>query len=1075
MSTTLGLDIGTNSIGWCLMEDNNKILDIGVRIFPVGVKEDDYNKSGSEISKNATRRTARGIRRLYDRYKLRRKQLKKLLLNLSMLSPDNYILSSRELYKLRKTALDEKISLKDIGCIFLLLNQRRGFKSNKKEAKTEESKKELSEIKIKMNELKNKIDELGYRTVGEYFYSLFEKNSSVKNWHNSEEPVERIRNRFVYRSLYENEFDKIWNKQKEYYKDIFNDDNYKKIKDNCIFYQRPLKSQKHLVGKCRFEPRKRVSPKSSYEFQEFRIWNTINNLRINFEDRFRDPLSIEEKNILASKLMKVEKLKKTEIKKILNLGSKATFNEMPDTLYGNTTYSKLSKALDQDYFDNLDDKMKYKLWHTLFFANDEEWLMNYAIEKLGFTKDKAEKFVDINLEQDYSNISVKAIRKILPYLKSNNDYAKSCELAGYHHSYDEDSDSKERVLKDKIEISKEDNLRNPLVQQSVSESIRLVNALIREYGKPDKIKVEFARELKKPKDKREKMKRVNDEKDRKREDYRVFLKEKCNFKNVSKADILKFELWLEMEFSEKDLKSLNNKIDVAEFRKFAKNIKSSDKEKYELYLECGRISPYTGKVISIYELFSPEIEVEHIIPYSKCMDDSFLNKTLSEREFNKTKGNLTPYEYFKSRPDELYSFKERIKHFSDVKQERFLMEVLPDDFLNSQLTNNAYIAKQTRKKLKTICRDVNITNGQATSVLRNLWELNKILNPDGKNEKSRFDHRHHAIDALVIANTKTVHIRLLSTASHFDYRGKLRIDHFPIPYNNFYDDAESKVSEVLVSYRNKKRLVTSKINKYVHSKKDITQKSISIRGPLHEETFYGQITNPNTSNKCFVVRKPITFLEKIKQIEKVVDLGIRKILIEHIKENGGENNIKKALTIPVFIKSKDGSKKIPIKSVRMIDNSEKMIQLRPNVNDKLFVSSGNNYLIAIYEDSEGNRDFETITFHDATSMYLNNKLIIKPILNNKHFLLSLIQKDMVIVYDNNKDEINWNNNRELFDRLFRVIKFDVTGQIFLGRHNISKIDLSKDRNVNVIQCRVSTFKGIKVKISTIGKIVKCYD
>ncbi|MBX7047409.1 MAG: hypothetical protein K1X86_16395 [Ignavibacteria bacterium] len=130
MIRTLGLDIGTNSIGWCLIENGKEIIDTGIRIFPKGVN---YSTKGKEISKNALRRDARSIRRLYDRYKQRRKILVKLLRVLEMMpSEQMQNLPSMELYGLRKKALDKKISLQELGRIFLLLNQRRGFKSSKK-------------------------------------------------------------------------------------------------------------------------------------------------------------------------------------------------------------------------------------------------------------------------------------------------------------------------------------------------------------------------------------------------------------------------------------------------------------------------------------------------------------------------------------------------------------------------------------------------------------------------------------------------------------------------------------------------------------------------------------------------------------------------------------------------------------------------------------------------------------------------------------------------------------------------------------------------------------------------------
>lgn len=1076
MNTTLGLDIGTNSIGWCLMNDGKEITDIGVRIFPEGVNLD---TKGKEISKNSTRRTARGTRRLYDRYKLRRKQLRKCLLDLGMMPTEEMIITitAPELYRLRKTALDTKITLQEIGRIYLLLNQRRGFKSNKKQTKTEDAIKEEKGIKQQMSELTKKVEDSGLRTLGEYFYSLFEQNKNIKNWHNPFEPVEKIRERFVYRKLYNDEFDAIWNKQKEFYPEILTDDNKRRIKDNCIYYQRPLKSQKHLVAKCRFETNKRVAPKSAFPFQEFRIWQTLSNIRVTCNDRYREFLTIEEKKKLADYLMINKEISLAEIKKQLGLpkASQTVFNELPEKIKGNTTNNKLIVALGKDYYLNLDENKKYKLWHTLFFYNDEERLLDYAKEKLQLNSEQAADYTDIELEPDYSNISVKAINKILPFMKQGYEYAKACEFAGYHHSYEEETDSKTRKLEEKIQRSKDDELRNPLVQQALSETYRLVNAIIAEHGKPDKIRVELARELKKPKKIREQMRYSMSETRKRRDSYVDFLKDKLRLTRVTKSDILKFELWLELEYSNTYLEKINGTVNPEEFRKFAANVKMSDNEKYKLYLECGRISPYTGKVISLERLFSPEIEIEHIIPYSKCMDDSFMNKTICEREFNAEAGNELKALWFKNRPDKLREFIERVKYFKDGKQERFLMENVPDGFLNSQLTNNAYIAREARKKLKTVCRDVYITNGQATSVLRRLWELNIILNPDGTNEKSRDDHRHHAIDALVIANTNEDNLKLLIASSKFDYTGKLRTEHFPMPYDGFPAEAEDKIKSILVSYRNKKRLISKKKNKYVHSKKRIIQDTFSIRGTLHEETLYGQITHPETKLNVFVVKKKVTDITSIKQVNKIVDKAIKEIILAHIETNGGETKIKESLKKPVFIYSKDKSKKIQIKTVRMIDPAANMIQLRPNENLNQYVSSGNNYCIAIYEDPETTKKKAyTISFFEAAMKKLAKKPVIEPMIDNFRLAFTLTHDDLVIKYINHEDEIDWNNQSSLAKSLYRIAKFSGY-DIYLVLHNYSNVNPDKYTKYAkgiAMKLTYNTLRAVKVKLTSTGKIIR---
>lgn len=211
----------------------------------------------------------------------------------------------------------------------------------------------------------------------------------------------------------------------------------------------------------------------------------------------------------------------------------------------------------------------------------------------------------------------------------------------------------------------------------------------------------------------------------------------------------------------------------------------------------------------------------------------------------------------------------------------------------------------------------------------------------------------------------------------------------------------------------------------------------------------------------------------MKQVNKIVDKAVREIILNHIEANGGEKKIKEALKIPVYMSSKDRKKKIPINRVRMIDPAESMIQLRPNENPKLFVSSGNNYCIAIYENTEtGKRKYETISFYDAVKRKMNKESLVKQSIEDKKLLLTLSQNELVVVYENHPDEINWNNQTELSNRLYRFIKSDVNGNLTLGIHNLSNIKADKDKKPIVIRWTYNTFKGIKIKITTTGKIIK---
>jgi CRISPR-associated endonuclease Csn1 len=1085
---TLGLDIGANSIGWCLAKED-KILHTGVRIFPVGVKEDDYNKSKSEVSKNAARRNARTARRLHQRYQLRRKRLQQLLTELAMLPGSELLhLPAKNLYALRKKALDEQLSLPELGRIFLLLNQRRGFKSSKKDGGAVTDK-EKSEMKKAMHELELKVQENNCRTIGEYFYLLFLRNNDIPGWHNPNEPAERIRARFVERKLYLQEFDAIWQQQKAFYPGVLTDENKHRIKDECIFYQRPLKSAKHLVGKCRFEEKKRCIPASHPTYQQFRIWQRLHDIRITAGERFKAALTQPEKEKLFAAFDVSEKVGKKEIKKLLALPPKTEFNELPEDLKGNTTHARLIQALGQDYWNELTAAQRYRLWHTLFFASDEDWLVIHGQEKLQLTPEQALAYAAIHLEEGYGSLSAKALLKgaepdvaengILHHLQKGLPYTEACVAAGYHHSLEKMGDGS----KEKITLHPDDYIRNPLVQQCMSETVRLVNAVIKKYGKPGIIRVEMARELKKKKSDREQIKRKNDDAEKRREGYRRFLKERLGKTDISRAEITKFELFLEMEYAETELKQLDGSIDLEEFKKFARNVKPADSLKYRLWLECGRISPYTGNIISLSRLFSSDIDIEHIIPYSRCMDDSFLNKSLCEHEHNANiKGNKTPWEAYGHDVQQWKAFRERIAHLPEAKQERFLIQEIPSDFKSSQLNNTAYAARMLKQYLTQVCASVQVTNGQATGYLRRFWGLNGLLDdepatgeeataegtkPKGKN---RSDHRHHALDAIVITFTTPGYVNKLSYESQFDGLGKMQVKGITFPYPAFKLDATEHLSKLLVSYKNEKRLIAWKKNLYRHSRADTApQRTLQVRGPLHEETNYGQIVHPETKERVYVVRRDVKRIDKLSQIDKVIDAGIRQLLRDQAAAFDG--NVKAAMNSKIErVTVKNGKTiRVPVKTVRMADNST-LIQLRPQENPKLFVSSGNNYCFALYEDEKGKRDKEVVSFFDAVQRARKREAIVPQEKNGKQLLMTLMQKDMVVLYDNHPDEINWDDQRDLFMRLFRVRKFDINGTIVFDRHNRAQLN-DEDRNIHFFQQSPGTMKAVKVRVDMLGSIV----
>ena len=803
----LGLDIGTNSIGWVLLKDN-KIFDKGVVIFPIGTNVDER---GRETTKNMERGTYRRTSRTNFRYKLRRKDLKKFLITLNMLPTFSNTFEVKEkyqasdLYKLRADALYNQIPIEEIGRIFLLINKHRGFKSNSNTLS--EIKDDEGVVKADINSLSEAMKNNNAKTIGEYFHKMYVKSSKLfteGKWHNIDEPLDeraiddegnfsqyynrgiRREGRFTAREMYATEFDLIWDKQRKYYPQLtgsrkeydeicqlsveekrarlklFKETYYWKIKQQTIFFQRPLKSQKKFIGKCQFEKNKRTAPASSLLFQEFRIWKQLADIRFTDKENeiYTQPLPPEWKQKVFEYLQinlslnlregnkKKDGTKNTDILDVIGLPNKKNFqfnydrDEDEKSFHGNKTLYAIYTACGKEKFEQLKIENKLeKLWHILYMAKDDEWLQDTLTSTWDFNPDMAKKLVEMGLEEGFANYSNKVLEKLLPLLKDGKDEYDALILSNYVKASDEYKEV--AVLNKKIKQLKNNELRNPVVEKAVGETIRLVNTILKlnDIDQEDfTIRIESTREFKKPKKEREGIRRKNLDTEKRREEYAGFLNEKKEkgelgfSRYIQKNDsiINKFELWLELGADKND----------PEFKAFENLVERKDREKHTLWLDCNRICPYSGKIISLSKLFSSEIEIEHIIPYSWSLDDSFTNKTLTFGYINKEKANKSAYEYMKSKGEaEFKVYQSRVKVFNKEKaEERFLNAKPEQTFTNAQGRNASYIAVYVRKKLQEVCRVVQFTNGFATSELRrNDWRLGSLLDKVRYQEETGID------------------------------------------------------------------------------------------------------------------------------------------------------------------------------------------------------------------------------------------------------------------------------------------------------------------------------------------------
>lgn len=865
----LGIDLGTASIGTSLVEldgPENKpfptnILHMGVRIFNDG--RDPKTKEPLGVA----RRNAKQARKILDRYLRRRKRLTDALIKFKLWPEEEAQRKSLcflNPYEIRTRALDEMVSLEELGRAIFHLNQRRGFKSNRKTDGGEDGK--IRQAVAKLEELfRNE----GCRTLGEFYQRRIERGMSVRarlegNGAKAAYPF------YPSRQMIEMEFEKIWSKQTEFYPDILNDKAKKEIKETML-YQRPLKPAK--PGKCFLEPSEDRAPVASPYFQRFRILQTINELRI--IDRYGEkrPLSLEERDVMLKELSQRKDLKFSDAKKKIGISNFERFSiqdEGRDKFQGDQIAVLLSN---KKYFG--------KNWYSLPIDNQNEIvkaLLNEQdtgalikiLQAFGLQNEAAALLSEETLPTGYGRLSVKALKKIVPYLEESViAYYEAAALAGYNHSDNYTGEIfqylpyygkvlENRVMRGSGDEADSDEERygkvgNPTVHIALNQLRRVVNCVIKHFGAPEQVVIEVARDLKMTQDE---IKEYN--------------------KHLTENE----------KRNERINKELENLGQIAN---------AANRERYKLWEELGenpldRRCPYTGKPIGQEILFSEEVEIEHILPFAQTYDNSLANKTLSMRYANRIKQNRTPYEAFAEHCYKgILSYQDMLDSLPkdkcwENKRWRFEKGALDrfnenGDFQARQLTDTAYASKLALEYLKFICPKDSVwcIPGRLTSILRKQWGLNGILgrlNENDEFEKCRDHHGHHAIDALVVAMTDRSLLQYVSKVTQMNWENQERIlSHIDPPIIDIFDQAKERLSHLVVSHR----------------------KDHGLGGALHNVTAYGIVGEYNENGTSVVRhRVPVTSItgSNMNQIENET---IRTALQNLIAESTSDAALKDAL------------------------------------------------------------------------------------------------------------------------------------------------------------------------------------
>lgn len=639
-------------------------------------------------------------------------------------------------------------------------------------------------------------------------------------------------------------------------------------------------------------------------------------------------------------------------------------------------------SAEEDFKISKEDQLKY--------GNNSVSLKKNLEAKFGFKPEHTKMLANISLQQDYGNLSSKALKKILPELQKGYEYSEACKNVGYNHSNSlTKEDLKNRELKDKLDIVKKNSLRNPVVEKILNQTVNVVNQIIEEYGKPDEVRVELARELKKSADERSKMTRGIAEATRRNDDIKKLITKEFGIPNPTKNDVIRYRLYEEL----------------------AKN---------------GYKTIFTNRKVNKGDIFSKKIDIEHIIPKALVFDDSFSNKTLAFREVNikkdrntaidfVTESNFIGVEDYKARVESLF----KDGAIPPAKRKKLLMtkENLPDDFIERDLRNSQYIAKKAKAMLFEVFPTVVSTSGSITSKLREDWDLINVMKELNfpkykalglteyeerlnkgteriirreviKDWSKRNDHRHHAMDALTVAFTTHNHIQYLNNLSarklsaHQKHNIILNIENkitenrdgkrkFVLPMPHFRKEATEQIESILISFKNKNKVVTQNINISKTKKGELRKLQLTPRGQLHKETVYGKVKRP--AEKTTRLNKNFS-LEKAKQIVNPVH---RELVLAHLKayENKGKVafDSKTIKTNPLLYKDEPLKEVICFEDVYTIRKEVNPDNFKTQKNIEKVIDGKTRELLSKRLNDYGNKPKEAFSNLDTKPIWLNEE------------------------------------------------------------------------------------------------------
>ena len=1141
MKRILGIDTGTNSLGWAVVDKNEtgeySLVRKGSLIFQEGVKIE----KGIESSKASERTGHKSSRKHYFRRRLRKIEVLKVLVKYGWCPPlsaealhlwhvkkqyplDDAFLSwqrtdekfGRNPYYFRHVCLHEKLDFDEesdryvFGRAMYHLAQRRGFLSNRLDQSDD---KESGKVKDSISELSDEMKKAACEYLGDYFYKLYSERCVTV----------RIRNRYTDREEhYKKEFYEICKVQgldEQQIRDL----------ERALYFQRPLKSQRQGVGRCTMEPSRPRCADSHPAYERFRMLSFINNIKVKGpHDIDLRPLNEEERKKINGLFFRKSKPQfdfediakaiagKKNYQYIKDKGDLPyKFNyRMSQGVTGCPTTASLIDIFGEDFADGIaeqytlsagktKEQMTDDVWNVLYSFADKEKVKAWGMDKLQFDEETADKFSKIRLSHSFASLSLCAIRKILPWLEAGMIYshavmmAKVPDIVGKHiwsqfsetivkelseliSNFNPKDESMQGTLdfciKDYLRnnfdlnpgvadklyhpsmietypdavINKDgvyqlgsprtNAVRNPMAMRSLHQLRKVINMLLREgiIDQNTEVHIEYARELN-DSNKRQAIARWNKEREKARAGYA--------------ADIVK----LYKDETGKDI--VPTDVDIL---------------KFQLWEEQGHICLYTGEQIGLADFIgpNPKYDIEHTVPRSVGGDSTLENMTLCSSRFNRDVKKaqlpsglsnhdeiLARLEIWKEKIEELRKAADKVRTHSSMakdmkdaliqkrhrvrleldywegKYRRFQMTEVPEGFSRRQGAGIGLVGKYAGLYLKSLFHrkddrtksNVRVVKGATTAEYRKMWGIQ-----DEYEKKSRDNHIHHCIDAIVIACISPGEYN--ETARYYQQyeeyeRGRANKPQFKKPWPTFTEDIKALGKELLVVHDTPDNMPKQSRKKVKTPNGIIYQQGDTARGSLHSDTYYGAIEKDGEIR--YVVRRALSSLEKMTEVDNIVDETVK----EKVKAAIAEKGFKEAVSGTIYMNEEKG---IVIKKVRCFANDvKKPINIRhqrdmsrKEYKQQYHVKNEGNYMLAIYEDvvkGKVRRDYELVKTIEAADYYRRStdkseRLTLVPERSPKDFPLKWNLKigQHVILYEASPDEIVISDKADVSKRLYVI-------------------------------------------------------